>query len=97
MIAGWARAAGKPNAKSTDELLEKAFWAKLGVETGTGSYKDKNIISSFLMPEGATSAVPTAEKSAKDYAPAEEKAPAKEKAKPAPAAESGTKKPNPWD
>lgn len=54
MLSGWARAAGKPNAKSTDELLEKPFWAKLGVEAGTGTYKDKNIISSFLMPEGAT-------------------------------------------
>lgn len=107
MIAGWARAAGKPNAKSTDELLEKPFWAKLGVEAGSGQYKDKNIITSFLMPEGATSAAPAAKSSAKDSAPAEgneeaaapaakvEKASAGAKSTPTPAATG--KKPNPWD
>lgn len=54
MVAGWARACGKPNAKNTDELLEKQFWAKLGIEKGTGQYKDKNVIASYLMPEGSS-------------------------------------------
>lgn len=84
MIAGWARAAGKPNAKNTDELLERPFWAKLGVEKGTGQYKDKNTIASFLMPDGeassATKSEPkppksesTVENTAGDSAPDEKK------------------------
>jgi len=91
MVAGWARACGKPNAKNTDELLEKAFWCKLGVEKGTGQYRDKNVIASFLMPDGAASSAPTAEKTATDSAPAE-KEPAKQEST---APSSGKKKP--WD
>jgi hypothetical protein len=58
MIAGWSRASGKPNAKNTDELLDRPFWAKLGIEAGTGQYKDKNIIASFLMPEDTSAPSP---------------------------------------
>jgi len=61
MVAGWARACGRPNAKNTDELLEKQFWAKLGIEKGTGQYKDKNQIASYLMPEGAAAPAPKSE------------------------------------
>jgi hypothetical protein len=99
MIAGWARACGKPNARSTDELLEKPFWAKLGVEKGTGQYKDKNTIASFLMPEGAAAPSPKSEPKptptgAETAAPAEEPASAP-KAKPAAPAAGGKKQP--WD
>lgn len=98
MVAGWARAAGKPNAKDTDQLLEKEFWCKLGVEKGTGQYKDKNVISSFLMPEGASSEAPKSEPApAKpaDTPRAEEPKPA---AKPTPASASPSSgKKNPWD
>ncbi len=104
MIAGWARAAGKPNARSTDELLEKSFWCKLGVEKGSGQYKDKNVISSYLMPEGASEPAPKSDIGTK---PTERTSPPKEESKsekseptpskektPTPAA-SGKK--NPWD
>lgn len=103
MIAGWSRAAGKPNAKNTDELLEKSFWCKLGIEKGTGQYKDKNIISSFLMPEGASSPAPTAAKTAPASVPREENAPTppvkeEKSAKPAAVtAPPSSGKKNPWD
>jgi hypothetical protein len=95
MLSGWARACGKPNAKSTDDLLEKPFWCKLGIEVGTGSYKDKNTIASFLMPEGAAAPAPKSEPKAAPEAAAEkpEPTPAKEKT-PTPAA---TGKKQPWD
>lgn len=99
MLSGWARACGRPNAKSTDELLEKPFWCKLGIEKGTGQYKDKNVIASYLMPEGASEPAPKSDKPA-DTPRAED--PPKT-AKPAPASESpskptsGDKKRNPWD
>ncbi len=48
MLAGWARACGKPNAKDTDELLDRKFMAVIGIEKGSGQYKDKNIITGFL-------------------------------------------------
>lgn len=98
MLAGWARACGKPNAKNTDELLEKVFWAKLGIEKGTGQYKDKNIIASYLMPEGASASAPKSEAATSEKttdpatsAPAVEKTVAQPPSKPA-----GGKK-NPWD
>lgn len=96
MLSGWARACGKPNAKSTDELLERPFWCKLGIEKGVGQYKDKNVIASFLMPESAEApkSQPKAEKPASTQA-AKEEAPA---AKPAPASASPSSgKKNPWD
>ena len=81
-VAGWARAAGKPNATDSDELLERKFQAKLGIEKGTGGYSDKNIIKAFLAPAESSAPVPT------------RSAPTAEKA--APAAAAG-KKPNPWE
>ena len=88
MLSGWARACGKPNAKSTDELLEKPFFCKLGIEKGTGQYKDKNVIASFLMPEGSESRA-AAQPQATTTEP--------EASKPAPAASTGDKKRMPWD
>jgi len=102
MIAGWARAAGKPNARSTDELLEKQFYCKLGVEKGSNGYKDKNIIASFLMPEGATSPAPAAVSSVKASVPdtpekeVAAEAPKKEEKKVAPAP-AASKSKQPWD
>jgi len=87
-IAGWGKAAGKPNAQDSDELLERNFQAKLGIEKGTGGYSDKNLIKAFLTPSAAAS---SAEPAA--AAPKVEK-----KAAPAaPAAPAGDKKKNPWD
>ena len=108
-IAGWARACGKPNAQDTDELLERPFNAKLGIEKGTGGYSDKNKIDSFLLP-GSSSGAKPAPTSAKgkfddEPAPAKKAAPTSEPedtpksepaAKPAPAP-AGAKKRNPWD
>lgn len=98
MIAGWARACGKPNAKNTDELLEKVFWAKLGVEKGTGQYKDKNTIASYLMPEGASAPAPKSEDATVEKTTnSETSAPAVEKTvAPPPSKPAGGKK-NPWD
>ena len=112
-IAGWARACGKPNAQDTDELLERPFNAKLGIEKGTGGYSDKNKIDSFLLPGSSSGAkpAPTSAKGKFDDEPAPAKKAAPEKAssepqgapadsKPAPegkSADTGAKKRNPWD
>ena len=82
-IAGWARACGKPNAQDTDELLERPFNAKLGIEKGTGGYSDKNKIDSFLL---AGSVGGSAEPKKLEEKP---------KSEPAKPAEG--KKKNPWD
>jgi hypothetical protein len=101
-VAGWAKACGRPNAKDSDELLERAFSCKLDIEKGAGGYSDRNKIGSFLMPDQAGkssgSAAPAAYKSKFDDEPAP--APAKKEdpkvEAPAPAASEGKKK-NPWD
>jgi len=91
-VAGWARACGKPNAKDSDMLLDRPFSAVLGIEKGTGGYKDKNIIKSFLLPEGdAPKPEPKKEDPPKE-APRDEPKPEPKKEAPA----SGGKK-NPWD
>lgn len=82
-VSAWSRAAGRPNAQDSDELLERSFQAKLGVEKGTGGYSDKNIIKFFLNPTAAESS---------ESAPKAEK-----KAAPAPATPAADKKKNPWD
>jgi hypothetical protein len=103
-VAGWARACGKPNAKDSDDLLERPFQCKLDIEKGTVGYGDRNKIGSFLTPGSESKAA------SKPAAPAskgkfdEEEAPAP-KAKPAPEPESEEKsaapatggKKNPWD
>lgn len=104
-IAGWARACGKPNAQDTDELLERPFNAKLGIEKGTGGYSDKNKIDSFLLPGSSSGAkpAPTSAKGKFDDEQAEpkklEEKPKSEPAKPAEGKETTTtaKKRNPWD
>ena len=83
-VSAWSRAAGKPNAQDSDELLERSFQAKLGVEKGTGGYADKNIIKFFLSPGSSE----TAEKLKAE----------KPKASSVPtAAPAADKKKNPWD
>lgn len=94
-VVGWARAAGKPNAKDTDELLERPFPCKLDIEKGTGGYSDKNKISSFLLPEGGvgkpSAPTPAASGTTTKEEPAAKSAPA------AASASSGSAKKNPWD
>jgi len=93
-VAGWARACGKPNAQDTDDLLERNFQAKLGIEKGTGGYSDKNKIDSFLLPgaESKSTGRPPAKPASKFDDPEEEKKP-EPKSEPA----SEGKKRQPWD
>lgn len=97
-IAGWARAAGKPNARDSDELIERNFPCKLDIEKGSGGYSDRNKIASFLTNEAKTSA--PASKSKFDEEEAPKKAPKEEAEespkKSAPKEEASSKK-NPWD
>lgn len=104
-VAGWARACGKPNAKDSDELLERPFQCKLGIEKGTGGYDDKNKIDSFLTPGSEKKSAPPAASKGKfdDEAPAAkpeskpeaERKPAEEAPKQEAPATGGKK--NPWD
>lgn len=80
-LVGWATACGKPDADDTDKLLGKKFNAIIGIEKGTGGYKDRNDIKQFLFSTGDASASTPASKPV-------------EKAAEKPAASSGS---NPWD
>lgn len=75
-LVAWATACGKPDADDTDKLLDKRFNAIVGIQKGTGGYKDSNTIKQFLFGD----------------APAPKSAPAEKKAAPAekPAAASGS-------
>ena len=81
-LVSWAAACGRPDADDTDKLLERPFLAVVGVEAGTGGYKDSNKIKQFKLP---------AEGGAAPKAPARPAAP--RAAAPAPAAKTA----NPWD
>jgi len=50
-LSAWAKASGKPNASSVDELLEKPFKCSLDIEAGTNGYADKNRIVGYVMSE----------------------------------------------
>jgi hypothetical protein len=80
-LVAWATACGKPEADDTDKLLGKKFNAIVGIEKGTGGYKDRNGIKQFLFSTGDAPASKPASKPV-------------EKAAEKPAASSGS---NPWD
>lgn len=99
-VAGWARAAGKPNARDSDDLLERSFNCNLDIEKGTGGYSDKNIIKSFLT--GESKSTPAPNKPANKFEE-DEPIPTKEEKKPEPKKEEPKQeapksdKKNPWD
>lgn len=97
-VAGWARAVGKPNAKDSDDLLERSFSCKLIIEKGTEGYKDTNRIGSFLTGEAKPApAVAKPVSKFDDEEPATaKKAPEPKEDKPKEAKEE-SKKANPWD
>lgn len=92
-VAAWAKAAGKPNATSFDDLIEKPFTAVIGIEKGRDGYADKNRIEGFIIKDA--SAQPAPAKGGKsgfdDMADDVEALEIKK-----PASSSGKKK-NPWD
>ena len=93
-ISAWARACGKPQAGSTDQLLHAEFEARLKIEEQSG-YKPRNIIDGFIASAGAPAPSKPSEpaKPAAPTAAAPKPAPAP---KPAAAPASGGQK-NPWD
>ena len=94
-ISAWARACGKPQAGSTDQLLHAEFEARLTIEE-QGGYRPRNVINGFIAKEGAATApVKPAEPKP---APAPKAAAPKPAPAPKPAATpaSGGQK-NPWD
>jgi len=48
-LSAWAKASGKPNATSVDELLERPFRCSLEIEKGTNGYSDKNRITGYVL------------------------------------------------
>lgn len=85
-LVAWATACGKPDCDDTDKLLDKKFNAIVGIQKGTGGYKDSNTIKQFLFSESdapAKSEKPAAAKKEETKSAAEK-----------PAASSGS---NPWD
>lgn len=80
-LVSWAAACGKPDAEDTDQLLEKPFLAAVGIEPGTGGYKDSNRIKAFLF----SAAAPASKPAPKSAPPAPKSAPL------------ASKSANPWD
>ncbi|MEI6052433.1 MAG: DUF669 domain-containing protein [Opitutaceae bacterium] len=85
-VSAWARACGKPNANSFDELLERQFTAVLDIEKGTNGYSDRNRIVGYAS-KAETAPKPPAKKDA--IADLEEDIPKN-------TPKEGKKK-NPWD
>jgi len=70
-LVAWATACGKPDANDTDKLLDKRFNAIVGIQKGTGGYKDSNTIKQFLFGDApSTSASPKESKAAPAEKPA---------------------------
>jgi hypothetical protein len=91
-VSAWARACGKPNATSVDELLERSFTAVLDIEKGTNGYSDRNRIVGYVAKGSAPAAKPAPKKDLLADIDSDDldEAPTK------PAAKEGKKK-NPWD
>lgn len=94
-VAGWARAAGKPNARDSDELIERSFDCNLDIEKGTGGYSDRNKISSFLFERKDSSSSKFADEP-KQEPKREEPREEPKKAEPKKEAPASSKQ-NPWD
>jgi hypothetical protein len=88
-LSGWARACGNPNCNDTDQLLNVAFTASVGIEKGSGDYGPQNNIAGFRMPQGAAP-------NAASPAPART-APAAVASAPAAASSKPAGKKAPWD
>jgi hypothetical protein len=91
-VSAWARACGKPQAGSTDQLLHAEFEARLKIEHQDG-YKPRNIIDGFIAGAGTQAPGKPAE-------PAKPAAPKAATPKPAPApkpAPTSSSQKNPWD
>jgi hypothetical protein len=87
-VAAWARACGKPNASSTDQLLDAPFSARVKIEEQAG-YKPRNQIDGFVSDAPANRA-------AEPSKPSAPKATAAKPAAPAPKPPMGNQK-NPWE
>lgn len=83
-LVAWATACGKPEADDTDKLLDKRFNAIVGVQKGTGGYKDSNTIKQFLFGDAPAKTDNSAPAKKEETKSAQQK----------PAASSGS---NPWD
>lgn len=95
-MASWCRAAGKPNATDTDDVLNVEVLADVMTEKGNAGYKDSNRIRAFHDKNAKP-----ADKTKDATAPAAGGKPAPAGnppagGKPAPAGKSTAKK-NPWD
>ena len=91
-VSAWARACGKPNATSVDELLERSFTVVLDIEKGTNGYSDRNKIVGYVSKDSA----PVAKPKAKEPSLLDLEDDDLDKAKPKAEAKEGKKK-NPWD
>ena len=91
-VAAWAKAAGKPNASSFDELFDRKFMAQIDIEKGTGGYADKNRIVGYIMSQSSVTSAPKAAKSS-GFEDMENDLP---QSSPKKEAKEGKKK-NPWD
>ena len=92
-VAAWAKAVGKPNATSFDELIEKPCKAAVGIEKGTGGYSDKNRIEGFIIVSTLATPAPAFPKGGKTgFDDMKDDLEALEKAAP-----KSSKKKDPWD
>lgn len=100
-LSNWARACGKPGAGDTDQLIDIPFDADVGIQKGSGGYKDANRVNEFVNPD--PDAQPTRKASSNGAAESSEPTADKPKTetkkpdpKPATSSGGGAKR-NPWD
>lgn len=97
-LANWARACGKPGAGDTDMLIDVPFDAKVGIQKGSGGYKDSNRVEEFVNPDPeARAAAQTKKTESKSDSDSKPTAETKKAETPKPAATGGGGKKNPWD
>lgn len=100
-LANWARACGKPGAGDTDQLIDVPFDAKVGIQKGSGGYKDSNRVEEFINPDPDAQPARKTTNGSGETKATEDKAETKttvdtRKADPKPATGGGKSK-NPWD
>lgn len=86
-VASWARACGKPNANSFDDLIDRKFKASVDIEKGSNGYSDKNRIVGYVV----SGTEPKAETKSIGIDDLTNDIPTDKDVKPSP------KKKNPWD
>lgn len=96
-LFNWFRAAGKPNCRDTDLVIEVPFRAQIKIKPAEGTYSESNEIHYFINPDEEGKAPAKAATNGSGAKEVADEKPAKAEAKKADSKLSGGAKRNPWD